>query len=62
MVWPEERRVREAEEQKAEEEALRSLVPERIQVLSSYGDKYLLSGLTREQVGVAGAALKAVMK
>jgi hypothetical protein len=59
----EERRVREAEEQKqkAEEEALRSLVPEGLEVLNNYGDEYMLTGLTREQVEVAGAALKATV-
>jgi hypothetical protein len=62
IARPEERRVRKAEEQKrkAEKEALPSLVPEGV-VLSKYGDRYLLTGLTREQAEVAGAALKAIV-
>jgi hypothetical protein len=62
IARPEERRVRKAEEQKqkAEKEALRSLVPEGI-FLNKYGDMYLITGLTREQAEVAGAALKAIV-
>jgi hypothetical protein len=40
---------------------LRSLVPEGLEVLNNYGDEYMLTGLTREQVEVAGAALKATV-
>jgi hypothetical protein len=63
IARPEERRVRRAEEQKlkVEKEALQSLVPEGI-FLNKYADSYLLTGLTREQALVAGAALKAIVK
>ena len=58
IARPEERRVRKAEnqKQKAEKDTLRSLVPEGI-FPNKYGEQYMLSGLTRKQVEVAGAAL-----
>jgi hypothetical protein len=63
LARAEERRVCEAEEkQKDEEKALRSVVPEGIGALNNYGDKYILTRLSREQVEVASEALKTIVR